>query len=277
METVEYWRNKVEELEKEFEEYRENSQMLEKELESSLEQADKKNMELRLRNNTIQLENETLKDKLEELQNDNAQLQEEATRCQAREEEYINYIRELEQKNDDLERSKRVLYMSLTEFEVKLNSALERNVLLESELDEKASLADMNQRLKDESRDLKQELQVVRGRCGVSDNDKARIVDSNKLDSPESGIPPTGHSVSSFRSINQPHIVSNGLTPPPRISALNVVGDLLRKVGSLEARLASCQSHTRDCMSPGEGRDQHRARRLNRGTSSPTINNLVQL
>ncbi len=42
--------------------------------------------------------------------------------------------------------------MSLAEFEVKLNSAIERNVLLESELDEKENLKAMVQRLKDETR-----------------------------------------------------------------------------------------------------------------------------
>lgn len=44
------------------------------------------------------------------------------------------------------------MYTSLGEFESKLNYALERNVLLESELDEKESLKTMVQRLKDEAR-----------------------------------------------------------------------------------------------------------------------------
>lgn len=44
--------------------------------------------------------------------------------------------------------------MSLAEFEVKLNSAIERNVLLESELDEKENLKAMVQRLKDETRGI---------------------------------------------------------------------------------------------------------------------------
>lgn len=44
------------------------------------------------------------------------------------------------------------MYVSLGEFEQKLNSSIERNVLLESELDEKESLKIMVQRLKDEAR-----------------------------------------------------------------------------------------------------------------------------
>lgn len=48
----------------------------------------------------------------------------------------------------------RVTYESLAEFELKLNSAIERNVLLESELDEKENLKATVQRLKDETRGM---------------------------------------------------------------------------------------------------------------------------
>lgn len=37
-------------------------------------------------------------------------------------------------------------------------------------------------------------------------------------------------------------ISHDGLTPTARITALNIVGDLLRKVGSLESKLASCRT-----------------------------------
>ena len=47
---------------------------------------------------------------------------------------------------------------SLGDFESKLNEALERNAILESELDEKDELAETVQRLRDEARDLKQGL-----------------------------------------------------------------------------------------------------------------------
>ena len=49
---------------------------------------------------------------------------------------------------------------SLGEFESKLNEALERNAILQIELDEKDELAEAVQRLRDEARDLKQELAV---------------------------------------------------------------------------------------------------------------------
>lgn len=56
-----FWKKKYEELEKEYEEYMQNSQMIEKELEMSLEQAEKMNRDLKTRNNHLVLENETLK------------------------------------------------------------------------------------------------------------------------------------------------------------------------------------------------------------------------
>lgn len=64
----------------------------------------------------------------------------------------IKYIRDLEQKNDDLERAERVMLESVGDIEAKLNSAIERNALLENELDEKETLKTMVQRLKDEQR-----------------------------------------------------------------------------------------------------------------------------
>lgn len=103
------------------------------------------------------------------------------------------------------------MYVSLGEFETKMNVAIERNALLESELDEKESLQAMVQRLKDEARgnilllfclslffscgafilifldlDMKQEI-VIQKRQDKNDNEKcverrkSSPVDSNKL------------------------------------------------------------------------------------------------
>lgn len=62
------------------------------------------------------------------------------------------YIRDLEQKNDDLERSRRIIEESIAGFEAALNSAIERNAMLESEIDEKENLKEKLQRLADETR-----------------------------------------------------------------------------------------------------------------------------
>jgi NUDE protein, C-terminal conserved region len=62
------------------------------------------------------------------------------------------YIRELEQKNDDLERANRVVSESVAGFEAMLNQAYEKNALLENEVDEKEQMQIKLQRLMDEAR-----------------------------------------------------------------------------------------------------------------------------
>lgn len=62
------------------------------------------------------------------------------------------YIRDLEQKNDDLERSRRIIEESIAGIETAFHSAIERNAILESEMDEKDSLKEKLQRLADETR-----------------------------------------------------------------------------------------------------------------------------
>ncbi|KAE8739503.1 hypothetical protein FOCC_FOCC015000 [Frankliniella occidentalis] len=252
-----YWKNRAEELERELEDFREQSHDLEKELEASLEQAEKRARDFRVHCNKLQLENDTLKNKLEQVTKESTtqinSLQEELSQCRNREEKFLKYIRELEQKNDDLERTQRAMYVSLGEFETKMNLAIERNALLESELDEKESLQAMVQRLKDEARDMKQEI-VIHKRQEKNDNEKCIVVerrsspvDSNKLvtaemetqtitsPSPIKNLPyflikESCKSTKVLRDSIGPNN-NNALPPPTRISAMNIVGDLLRKVG----------------------------------------------
>lgn len=60
-EEILHWKGRCEDLEKELEEFRENSQLYERELESSLEQADKTIREFKLRSNRLHLEVDTVK------------------------------------------------------------------------------------------------------------------------------------------------------------------------------------------------------------------------
>lgn len=63
-----------------------------------------------------------------------------------------SYVRELEQKNDDLERTNRVVSESVSGFEAMLNQAYEKNAMLEMEIDEKEQMQINLQRLMDEAR-----------------------------------------------------------------------------------------------------------------------------
>ena len=56
---------------------------------------------------------------------------------------------------------------SLEDFEGRMNSAIERNAFLESELDEKEALKAAVQRMKDETRDLRSELKFLHTTSGT--------------------------------------------------------------------------------------------------------------
>jgi len=64
----------------------------------------------------------------------------------------LKKIIELEKCNDDLERSRRIIEETMAGFEQALNSALEKNALLENEVDEKECLNEKLQRMADEMR-----------------------------------------------------------------------------------------------------------------------------
>lgn len=90
--------------------------------------------------------------KLDQNYKDNASLETEITEINKGKCLMQKYIRDLEQKNDDLERSRRVIEESIVSIEAAFNSAIERNAMLESEVDEKESLKEKLQRLADETR-----------------------------------------------------------------------------------------------------------------------------
>ncbi|XP_019745314.1 nuclear distribution protein nudE homolog 1-A-like [Hippocampus comes] len=180
------------------------------------------------------------------------------------------YIRELEQANDDLERAKRATIMSLEDFELRMNQAIERNAFLESELDDKENLRESVQRLKDEARDLRQELAVQQKQHTHAHVASTPTEPSSLSSSSSSSVPaPAPFSTPPFTppvimsantpirvpaaKAQTPSVNSGGvsasaspLTTSARISALSIVGELLRKVGNLESKLASCREYVHE-------------------------------
>ncbi|KOB68529.1 putative nudE nuclear distribution protein E [Operophtera brumata] len=102
-----------------------------------------------------------IQQELDEYTENSAQLEKELEASLKDKEKQGVYIRELEQKNDDLERGQRVISESVACIETLLNQAYERNAVLESEVDEIENLRVNLQRANDEARDLKQELKVI--------------------------------------------------------------------------------------------------------------------
>jgi len=306
-EEAEYWKKlaseyktAADEAKAELEEFQEDSRALEHELESQLEQAEAKTKELKSLSNKLQLENDNIRDKLEqcsrEYHHQISELENELAEIKGIKEKLHKYVRELEQQNDDLERAKRSTLASLEDFEGRLNVAIERNAFLESELDEKENLRSVVQRLKDETRDLRQELKVLNPQEEEPDNDKnvglSLNIDSNKIVENTEGKTslvngdlgsPTRTSHNGYTShMNGVNGVNGGppLTPSARISALGIVGDLLKKVGALELKLVSCRNIVKENGEKSSDKNGFssltidRSKKIPRGASSPAVKNI---
>uniref|UniRef100_A0A3Q2QRV9 NudE neurodevelopment protein 1 n=1 Tax=Fundulus heteroclitus TaxID=8078 RepID=A0A3Q2QRV9_FUNHE len=263
-EELEYWKEqahkdqqRADEAQEELQEFRQMSRDYEAELETELKQCEGRNKELLLDNNRLRMELESIKEKLEAQHSEAfrhiSTLEEDLAETRAVRDHLQKYIRELEQSNDDLERTKRATIMSLEDFEQRMNQVIERNAFLESELDEKENLLESVQRLKDEARDLRQELAVRQKERRPSsslgkDSDRSEMLCSSP---PNPSVPITPSKPSYMTPPASSIRRGDGLTGTPlttsaRISALNIVGELLRKVGNLESKLASCRDFVYD-------------------------------
>nr|XP_057920753.1 nuclear distribution protein nudE homolog 1-like [Doryrhamphus excisus]XP_057920764.1 nuclear distribution protein nudE homolog 1-like [Doryrhamphus excisus] len=247
---------RADEAQEELQEFQQMSRDYEAELEAELKQCEARNKELLQDNNRLQVELENIKEKFESQHSDAfkhiSTLEENLAETTAVRDHLQKYIRELEQSNDDLERTKRATIMSLEDFEQRMNQVIERNAFLESELDEKENLLESVQRLKDEARDLRQEL-AVRQKERRPSSSLGKDSDRPDLQCPSSSIPVTpSKPLGSFATPPASSIRrGDGLTGTPlttsaRISALNIVGELLRKVGNLESKLALCRDFVYD-------------------------------
>ncbi|XP_077629448.1 nuclear distribution protein nudE homolog 1 isoform X2 [Crocuta crocuta] len=267
-EETNYWKDlamtykqRAENTQEELREFQEGSREYEAELETQLQQIETRNRDLLSENNRLRLELETIKDKFETQHSEGyrqiSALEDDLAQTKAIKDQLQKYIRELEQANDDLERAKRATIMSLEDFEQRLNQAIERNAFLESELDEKENLLESVQRLKDEARDLRQELAVQQ----KQEKPRTPLPSAVQADRTDMAVQATGSvpstpvahrgpsaGLNTPGTFRRPDDSTSGtpLTPAARISALNIVGDLLRKVGALESKLASCRNFVYD-------------------------------
>jgi DNA repair exonuclease SbcCD ATPase subunit len=329
------YKNSYESVKEEMEDFQSSSRELELELEAQLTQAENKNKELTSLTSRLQTEVDSLKDKLEKLQSSSfrqiSELETQLAKSEAYSDRMQKYIRELEQTNDDLERAKRAAVVSLEDFEVRLNQAIERNAFLESELDEKENLVVCVQRLKDEARDLRHELaahskhepelksekeaeamevetqadakvpkshqDILPGAPGSGDNILPSKVDTIPLKI-EMVTPARASCQLNAEDITRQRIESatpgrnsSFMTASPintstRISALNIVSDLLRKVGALESKLNSCRNTSynqtpsgqrgRDRNSPGSPTNSPSSKRASIGSGLPMSSSVGQ-
>ncbi|KAG8015121.1 Pannexin-1 [Nibea albiflora] len=237
---------RADEAQDELQEFQQMSRDYEAELETELKQCEGRNKELLLDNNRLCMELENLKEKFETQHSDAfrhiSTLEEDLAQTRAVRDHLQKYIRELEQSNDDLERTKRATIMSLEDFEQRMNHVIERNAFLESELDEKENLLEselaVRQKERRPSSSLGKDTDRVDLPCPSAGNPSIPITPSKPISS--FATPPA----SSIRRGDG--LTGTPLTTSARISALNIVGELLRKVGNLESKLASCRDFVYD-------------------------------
>ncbi|KAK2506059.1 hypothetical protein MC885_016667 [Smutsia gigantea] len=249
------YKQSFQEIRDELVEFQERSRELEAELEEQLVLAEQRNTDLQTDNQRLKYKVEALKKKLEhqyaELYKQVTVLDGDLNQTRAAKEQLHKRVRELEQANDDLERAERAAVASLEESEQRLNQAIERNAFLESELDEKESSLVSVQRLKGEAKDLRQELAARERQQEVT---RKSTLDCEKMDAAVQAslsLPATPVGKGMENSFSSPKAMPNTfgtspLTPSARISALNMVEDLLQKVGALESKLAACMNFAKD-------------------------------
>ncbi|XP_019875607.1 nuclear distribution protein nudE homolog [Aethina tumida] len=147
-------------LQQELDEFVTESRQLEREYEITIEQNEKKINELILKTNSMQNEIDSYKAKLEESNEIQLKLKNENLLVTESNRELKELIRGLEQINDKWETSHRILEKTVNDIETAFNTAIERNALLELEVDEKDSLKEQFQRLLDEKIELFQDLKA---------------------------------------------------------------------------------------------------------------------
>ncbi|XP_052869649.1 nuclear distribution protein nudE-like 1-A [Anopheles cruzii] len=211
---------------REFDDFTAESRQLEAELEMTVEQQEKKIRDLNQVVSQLHGECEAYKRKLQYTENETSKLDTDY-RVLAKENEKLKvYIRELEQKNDDLERANRVASESVVEFESMLNQAYEKNALLELEVDEKERMQIKLQRLMDEARDLKQELKVRTLKTDENgDEDEAGAEQRHGKDdtaNDDDGTGATGGDTVASAQLTQVCLGANGpLGPDMKLETLN--------------------------------------------------------
>uniref|UniRef100_A0A1L8DC77 Putative nude protein n=1 Tax=Nyssomyia neivai TaxID=330878 RepID=A0A1L8DC77_9DIPT len=257
--SIEYWKNRFTYLKHELDEFTESSHQLEQELECTLKQKEEQIRDLRLKLNKQQQDNEMLRHKLIKCENEITQLDGRYQKEKLEKEEMHKHTRELEQKNDDLERAHRIVTETLNEFERSLHREYEKNVMLEVEFEmEKETAQEQLQRLMDETRDLKQELKI-RQKTTNNNSQPEGSVSSETQTTPRSRASADiavaqapEASVRRDNSIKQSTMAStdrlkngNALPASTRTTALAIVADLLRRVNTIDATLKELKQQPR--------------------------------
>jgi predicted nucleic acid-binding Zn-ribbon protein len=167
-EELDYYKTAYETLDAELQEFQSSSKELEAELERDVEESEKRERKLQEKVERLGFEAEEWKTKYKQSKTEanNAQntLQKEITTLRDAQRSLQLRLRDMEVQNDDFERQTRNQTSSLEDIETKYNVAVEREVMLEEEIQigerEREGLRIETQRLRDELSDLKIESEI---------------------------------------------------------------------------------------------------------------------
>ncbi|GAA5798775.1 hypothetical protein EDC94DRAFT_679235 [Helicostylum pulchrum] len=276
---LEYWRAHSEDLENTLQdtraaldEFQVSSRELEEELEKELQTTEKAYNDLKSRCEHFKRDAENWKSKYTESKHEQnitmVQMQREIDILRATEDTFRKQVLELELDNDDLERTERAATSSLTDLEMKMNRAIERNVILENEISTKDNLTEQAQRLRDELNEVNQELSVLRNQSSKQTDFigelESKLEDMEKKNRQQAAIQQQqqqNRSPTPDRGANYYDPYSrNRTTRIPRtptsgsLSAssnpVKMVQEMVGRVRSLEARLQSCRSLVTPLLNP---------------------------
>lgn len=245
---ITFWKQKamdlkaqLEDTQRQFEEFQDDSRALEGELEQQLEVVEAKKADVSLRLERALSELTDLKEKLsksrELSRGEISKLEQQVQQAHEREQHLKQRIRVLEQTNDDFERIERVTTTSLSEIEQRYNHMVERAILLEQELEDKQRMQVEIQRLKDEMRDMDLELQILRSKYAQNQSSNHMHVDQEKT-------LPTNSAPLEFAPSSEAtsHSKANGNW---NSSSTAIVQEMLSRVKTLERRLSTCRTVVR--------------------------------
>ena len=254
--------------EEEFKEFQSSSKELEAELERQCEDAERQVRQLRDAAGRAAMERERDSAGAAESRRTIQRLERELEETQSERDELRKTIRELEQANDDLERAKRNALESIRNLEKGMDDMIEHKAMLENEKEESEALKSSYQRLRDETRELKEELKVRERKPAISpaaatapSPSRPRASTSRPAEPMDTTVSPAAANGNMRSGIPRsmtidcggPTSPSPAINPSTRINALNIVGDLLRKVGALESRLASARMKYPASSAPDDG------------------------
>ncbi|KAJ3572432.1 hypothetical protein NPX13_g5049 [Xylaria arbuscula] len=214
-ESLSWYKRQYEQLCDELSEFRQSSHELEAELEKDLDAADKRQIDLEQKVETLQFATDEWKEKCKKAKAEantaqNA-LEKEITTLRDTNRSLQLKLRDIEVANDDFERQARNTTSSLEDMESKYNVAIERTVMMEEEIkigeQERETLRIEAQRLREELSDLKIEAEIMQ--------DKIKKAENRHLSAISTDIPYSDTYEDSPRSTASSPMIS---TPPDELS-----------------------------------------------------------